>query len=318
MSVHLLIALSSDTVLEEAKRASWEPNSIQAVIDNCANTHVWTREEDFVPSSLEYFVDNNPYRIITIGDHKEVPKACGTVPVTWKDSGGQIHSKVLEDCFLMPTSPVNIVSISCLAETLGDEEGTWIKTKWKSSTFTWEFGKYSMEIFHPLGQIPTLSFQVGLKNYLSFALLCKSIGAENDMNRPIACHTILPEERFPHTCLRNKQRHDFLDALVPDTHHVGDEEIAVGDSLLYKQGSTHFKANVQSIRTDSETDVQYVSVKLEDGHVEEVIPDNLFLPSATDLADVPFSLDALWLHSEHLSEDVLEALANPPEQTPLL
>ena len=246
-----------------------------------------------MPSYLEYFGDNKPYGIITIGDHKEVPKACGTVPVTWKDSGGKIHSKVLEDCFLMPTSPVNIVSISRLAETLGDEEGTWIKTKWKSSTFTWDFGKYSMERLHPLGQIPTLSFHLGLQHYLSFSLLCKSISAEHDTIRPIACHTILPEERFPHTCLRNKRRHDFLDALVPDTHHIGDEEIAVGDSLVYTQGSTHSKANVQSIRKDSETDVQYVSAKLEDGHVEEVTHDNLFLPSATDLADVPFSLDAL-------------------------
>ena len=318
LSVHLSIALSSDTVLEEAKRASWEPNSVQAVIDNCANTHVWTREEDFVASSLEYFGENNPYGIITIGDHKEVPKARGTVPVTWKDSGGRVHSKVLEDCFLMPTSPVNIVSISRLAETLGDEEGTWIKTRWKSSIFTWEFGKYSMEIPHPLGQIPTLSFQVGLKNYLSFTTLCKSVGAQHDTTRPIACHTILPEERFPHTCLRNERRHDFLDALVPDTHHIGDEEIDVGDSLIYKQGSTHSKANVQSLRKDPETDVQYVSVELEDGHVEEVTHDNLFLSSATDLADVPFSIDALRLHSKHLDEDVLEALANPPEQTPLL
>jgi len=90
LSMHLSIALSSDTVLEEAKRASWEPHSVQAVVDNCANTHVWTREEDFTPSSLEYFGDDNPYGVLTIGDHKEVPKARGTVLVTWKDAV-QIH-----------------------------------------------------------------------------------------------------------------------------------------------------------------------------------------------------------------------------------
>ena len=49
LSVHLSIALSSDTSVKEERQVSWEPDSVQAVINNCANTHVWTKQEDFLP-----------------------------------------------------------------------------------------------------------------------------------------------------------------------------------------------------------------------------------------------------------------------------
>ena len=66
--------------------------------------------------------------IATIGGQDSAPYGMGLVPVGIEDNDDNSSAINLEDALYFPESPVNIISIACLADTYNDNEGTFIKT----------------------------------------------------------------------------------------------------------------------------------------------------------------------------------------------
>ena len=89
-----------------------------------------------------YFADNDDVGVLTIGDNPSRPIGKGKVPIVINDNSGIQRKLVLEDILYFPQSPVNILGVTALASQFEDSHGTWILTRWKSSTFTWNHGKF--------------------------------------------------------------------------------------------------------------------------------------------------------------------------------
>ena len=76
--------------------------------------------------------------VATIGGGKNnVAAGMGTVKWTWKDDNGKSHTMLIHDVLYFPSSPVNILSVTSLAEQLNDNDGTGIDTKQNTSQFYW-------------------------------------------------------------------------------------------------------------------------------------------------------------------------------------
>ena len=115
---------------------TFDSDSVDIVLDNSANTHIWSRLEDFVEGTVVYLSDDTEYGVVTIGDTECRPVAHGTVLVSLKDDDNNECELQLEDTLYFPTSPVNVLGVTKLGEQLNDENGTWIKTSWRRSTFS--------------------------------------------------------------------------------------------------------------------------------------------------------------------------------------
>ena len=64
---------------------------------------------------------------------------------------------ILKNALYFPESPVNSISITCLADTFDDDSGTYIKTSRYASEFCWDSMKYCKSIIHNEGRIPEVS-----------------------------------------------------------------------------------------------------------------------------------------------------------------
>lgn len=304
-------ALNDDVV-------SWDCDSVKAVLDNSANCHIWQKESDFLPGTLVRFNDNNPFGVMTIGSTKCLPVAKGTVPIKWNDNQGKSHKYMLEDCLLFPTSPVNVISVSCLAATLEDEEGTWIKTRWRRSTFAWDNEKFTMDIHHPFGNIPTINVNPGIESLKNFHTFCRSHKVLPAYCRPVAFKSALPEDKHPDSLLRKDARYDYIDSEVPTSGHLYDEEIEDGVKAKLKKDGIHQSVEIKSTRIDHDTDVQYATVELDNGATQEVTNDFLFPTDDEDIASLPTTVQDIRDHTNQLDKESLEAILKPPEQTPLV
>ena len=70
---------------------------------------------------------------------------------------------MLENALYMPSSPVNLISVTTLAHNWTDESlgygpdsGTWIRTHWDHSVFTWDNEKYKRTVLHPSSDLPEM------------------------------------------------------------------------------------------------------------------------------------------------------------------
>ena len=84
----------------------------------------------------------------TIGKKYLVSKFIGTVIWSWIDCEVQLHTKKFNNVLYLLDSTVNILGETSMAESMKDDEGTWVLTKIKYSIFTWYFGNYTNTIAH--------------------------------------------------------------------------------------------------------------------------------------------------------------------------
>ena len=300
---------------------TWDSDSIPAVVDNSANTHIWTRLEDFVEGSLHYFEDSdNVSGVITIGDDASKPIGIGSVNIRINTNEGTMVNVELERALYFPKSPVNVISVTYLAHQFGDEDGTWVQTKMQSSQFTWNFGKHSVDLIHPSSNLPVLNVLPGNSASQSFCSLFEQSGV---MVEPIAmttCQTCLPCDSSQDLC--------FLSDMPPQAqgdprYRFTDKEVLeqvfnVGETLRLTKNGVNAKVTVISIRLDEETQVPYFLVELPDSHEVEVTQEFLFPIDAEDLVHVPVTKKQVQSQIDILTPESLEALLNPPEQSELL
>ena len=63
-----------------------------------------------------------------IGVKYIIRKGIGTVIWSWTNDEGQLHTKKLNNVLYFLYSPVNILSATSLAESMKDDDGTWLGT----------------------------------------------------------------------------------------------------------------------------------------------------------------------------------------------
>ena len=127
-----------NTVLNLDKRLqdrslSFDTDASTIICDNSANIHICNDKSMFVGAIRR----TDKHYVATIGGNKNAATCMGTVRWTWKDDVGTQHTFDIHDVLLFPQSPVNILSVTGLADQFGDDEGTGIDTKRTKSRFYW-------------------------------------------------------------------------------------------------------------------------------------------------------------------------------------
>jgi hypothetical protein len=86
---------------------------------------------------------------------------------------GTEHVFILDNCLYHPDSPVNLLSMSSLAETFIDESGnpdeeTQIESRYSTHVLTWSFGQFRKTFPTPVSGLPELFFDEGYHPFKSF------------------------------------------------------------------------------------------------------------------------------------------------------
>jgi len=300
ISVLTSFALSSESTQAILASISFDTDTILAVLDNSATAHIWSRLEDFVPGSLHYFDDSDNIGVMTIGDVESRPVGIGLVPISIKDQDGNIRSIELVETLYFPNSQVNIISVTKLAEQFDDPDGTWIKTCWRTSTFTWDHEKYSVTFSHPSSNLPILPICMGFAKGHSFCSLFEGTSCTYP-SHPVSAWTALPDKT------------DYCYFASGETS-VSEEArpISVGDHLLLKKDGMQTKVDVMEITKDTETDVNYFKVLLDSGNHLSVTEEFLFETDDHDVAQIPVTSSQLKQYVQGLDEETIEALLSPP------
>ena len=150
----LLIALQNDS--NKNAYVSFDPDTEQCVVDNCANVHIWNDFSAFIPESYIKFNQAASTAVSAVNGESNVPAGCGDVPVQWTDDDGILYEITLKNVLHFPNSPVKILSVVELAEQLKDDLDTWILSRRYQSIFTWAFGKFTKTIAHGKSRLPEL------------------------------------------------------------------------------------------------------------------------------------------------------------------
>ena len=297
----------------------WDSDSVPAVLDNSANTHIWTRFEDFVPGSVSYFDDSANVGVLTIDQHASRPVAQGLVKIKLKDNLGQVCDISLEEALYFPKSSVNIISVTKLAAQFNDPEGTWIQTRWRTSTFSWNYEKHRIDFAHPPGNLPVLPVSGGFSQFQSF---CNLFVDNVPVFTPVAlrsARTALSEDN--HDSLLMVDDPARLDPAEKDRFESAmllKDPIKVGTSARLIGNGMNDKVEVLSVNVDKETMVPYYKVALPDGHSTEVTNDLLAPLDDEDIAAVPVTREQVQEHIRTLTPKEVEALLCPPASSDVI
>ena len=142
---------SKASVEDFVKHHTFNILAIIFVLDNAANVHIG--------NNINMFQTLNPCTqrcIATIGGTAFQPEGIGTVLIRVKYNKEVLSNMLLEDVLYFPSSPVNLISITCLADQLKDNERTFIRTARYHSDFTWNFGAHTTTIHHAQIRIPEM------------------------------------------------------------------------------------------------------------------------------------------------------------------
>ena len=319
--VYSTYALTSKDIDMKNNTISWNTETIDAVIDNSANTHIWSRLDDYVEGSLHYFDDSDDTAsVLTIGDDSSRPVGVGTVKVKIRDdTSDQFKDMILEKALYFPNSPVNVISVTHLALQFKDPDGTWIKTKMNSSEFAWDFEQYRAQFHHPSSHLPVIQvypFENAETESQFYNLFCQA-DVEIVPSAMSTCFTNLPSDNVNDICLLCEATEPVEPLRVPNASEL-QTIFCKGDKVRLTRNGTNERVMVQDVRHDEETMVPYFRVQMEDGHEMEVTKDFLFPLDAEDLVQIPITRTQVVAQLENLTPEALEALLNPPEQTELL
>ena len=74
----------------------------------------------------------------------------------------------MKKALYFPESPVNIISVTSLAEQLNDKEGTYVTTKRKYLIFSWDQEKANLRIEHSQHCLPEISINAGFSLFKTY------------------------------------------------------------------------------------------------------------------------------------------------------
>ncbi len=168
----LMVASMSASTLDQLRSFSYlsftSGDTVTAILDNSATAHIFNDRSMFTSYSS---LAADQSSVATIGEHTVSAEGIGSVPVTWTDDKGQLHTFILNDVLHFPKSSVNLISVTSFAMSFdagfisqGGSPAS-ITTSARQSCFTWD--KYSRTILHPYSNLPELPLQ-SRSSFLTF------------------------------------------------------------------------------------------------------------------------------------------------------
>ena len=311
-SVYTNLVLTTDDVSDSENRVTWDADSVAVVVDNSANTHVWSDLKHFEAGSVTYFDDASDVGVLTIGNESSKPLGRGRVQISILDNSGVAQPVTLEDVLYFPNSPVNIVGVTKLAEQYDDQNGTWIQTRWKRSTFVWDHEKFICDFEHPSCRLPILDVMTGYGSSEGFhAFLAGSGVVPLDPTIPTTGNISSPLDKMPDLCFL-PQSQSVASVSTNDDDVGNDNSFDIGDSVRFVRDGINDEVMISEIKRDSITSVDHYTVEFQGGHFLTTTKDFLFHLDDVDIADLPLSLDQIEQHAQHIEKEDLVAILNPP------
>lgn len=265
--------------------SSFDSNTDTALIDNCANTHIWNNRSQF---SNFRIIPKEEQGVSTIGGSPHFALGIGDISTSWKDDDGNVFQHTLKNVLYFPNSPVCIISTSKLATEWGyeiDYEGTYIKSKHSYSVFKWKNKQFRRTIQHPTHCLPELAVNEGYTSFEKFCHFCstKSASIRHPWSSYFSAHTTIDNEP---TILQFKP----------------------GTKLRYsRDGYTSSCVVLES----SVSDPNVINIRLYDGEELSTSPTFLQHIDDPDIACVPESPSDFVREVPMLDDEDLSFLSNP-------
>ena len=274
--------LTADQLSLHALCTDFSPGQQTAIVDNCANMHVWSIHSHFV----KYCSFSPGERAVsTIGSRSHYPHGIGDVSVSWRDDNDVVFQHVLKDVLHFPDSPVNIISAHKLACEWGptiDQEGTSIKTKYAYSVFKWKNKQFRKTILHPVHGLPEMVINNSVSGI--FSTFCHYISHGASLARVHFC--------------------TFATASSPHNIFI--------PHLVWQYSWDGFTSSCQILHTvDAPGFSPQIVIKLLCGRILHTSPEYLQHMEDPDVAS------NFWKEVNLLSDDDLSFLANPRALDPL-
>ncbi len=288
------MACNIDNRLQD-QSLNFDTDSSIVICDNSANVHVCFDKRMFIGELRR----TDKHYVATIGGSKNVAQGMGTVRWRWRDDNGKEHAMNIENVLFFPQSPVNILSVTCLADQFKDDEGTGIDTKRNQSRFYWDKNRYQRTILHPASNLPELPVNEGF----SLAGLYSRVFGRKISLAKEHCHC--------HTSM-----HIPEDGEQQAPADLSSNLFHVGETLLYtKDGHTSY-ARVEEIFFDDDMVLRF-RIKTKSDESITVTRESLRAPEAPDIGWIPTNVPEHREAASHLSEEELNAIANPVKLSPL-
>ena len=286
-------ALNIDKRLQD-QSLNFDTDASTIICDNSANVHICNDKRMFIGPMRR----TAQHSVATIGGKKNIALGIGTVSWRWKDDNGKDHTIEVHDVLYFPKSPVNILSVTSLAEQFKDDEGTGIDTKRSKSRFYWQ-GKYVRTINHPMSNLPELPINEGFSLMANFSRL---------FSRKVR--------------LEKTHCHCHSSQLIPsvgDTKsklELSDDMFHVGETLLYTNAGHTTYVRIEKIFLDDDRVLRFV-VRTRDDKKIETTKESLRAPDAPDIGWIPTTIPDKKEAATTLSEEDISRMTNPVTLSPL-
>ena len=122
------------------------------------------------------------------------PEGIGEVNIILTDDKGQSYKANLKNVLYFPDSPVNVLSVTMLADQLNDDEGTSITTMRFKSVFLWDDEKFKKTIYHPESKLPEMYYNETFDVFESFCSFVERITSIKRNSIFTTLNTRLPDQ----------------------------------------------------------------------------------------------------------------------------
>ena len=281
--------------IAQQRTLSFDTDASNVICDNSANVHICNDKSMFVGTIRH----TDKHYVATIGGNKNAATGMGTVRWRWKDDTGKQHTTDVRDVLLFLQSPVNILSITALAEQFKDDEGTGIDTKRSKSLFYWNENRFHRTIHHPSSNLPELPINEG---FTIASLFSKMVGMKVCLTKQHChCHNVhlIPDDREP----------------VPSLE-LSDQMFHVGETLLYINSGQTAYVRVEKIYLDEDATLR-IQVRSKNDELIETTKESLRSPSDPDIGWIPTSIPEKKATVSTLSDDDIKKISDPVTLSPL-
>ena len=288
---------------------SFDTDSHTVIVDNAANCHICNDKSMFI-GKINQFPSTSSYSVDTVGGGSQ-PKGFGTVSWTITDDDGQCHEEKIEEVLYFPESPVNILGVTKLAKQRNDDEGIHVLTKANYSVFTWNGGKSSKTITHPVNSLPEMVINEGNKIYEAFNAAFTSMA---------------PVMRSSLQCFRSFQKvNDPMQSRVDTVQNTPEQYIdkctdadsfKIGDTVRYIDKSGSKGAKITDLTFNEQMRPSY-RVELEDQTSVEATDDVIQHVDDTNIGIVPRTVEQVQHEANKLSKEDIDSIICPETLTPL-
>ena len=236
----------------------------------------------------------------------------GDVQISWRDNLGKSYPVILKGALFASDSPVNIISVTALAEQLDDNNGTWIQTSRYTSIFKWDFGKFSKTIVHPTSRLPQLQVNDRFSKLTPFYTFLENAGAVSRTHDAIfLCGAVFDNE--DPTILVHPPLNSFK-----ESEKQSESSYEIGQQLKFTRDGHCEKVTLDSVDVDMDTMVPSYNIKLKNGIITSVTKEYLSDIDSGIFSYIPSTCEKIKEQAEHINSETLQSLLHDKPPSPLL